>query len=296
MFYVTYKGICSPCSNISQSIEHESGGAIKAITIDSFKNRFSTEISSSKPSLVEVIDNSVISVYTGPAMSIKLLKLVGPQRAMRIFSDLASAMRSPAVSRRNTIAGVAAAAGIALTGASWSPAVADSSHVPAREQATLHTTITNHPYFLAASHQATKDGYSQQKSEYVVIRHDRGYLFFYFMEHSQQPKTDAAVISCFIKDNAYDFSLEYLSGNVTGVTTASNAGSALKITRPANYETLPMGATEYFGCVAFCVGANCGVQAARCRMLIHMAAVLACMTAICGSKVKTCHNVCRHTW
>lgn len=296
MFYLTYKGACSPCSGVSWSVELESDGAIEAITIESFKNKFKTEVSLSKPSLVEVQGTSVIGVCTGPAMSLKILKLVGPQKAMRIFSTLASEMNTPSLSRRSTLAGFATAAGLALTGASWSPAVADDSHITASEKVEIYASVTRHPHFLSASRQATKDNYSQQKSEYVVIRHNKGYLFFYFMEHNQQPKTDAAVISCFIEHNTYDFSLEYLSGSVNEVISANSVGSALKITRPSGYEALPMGPAEYFSCIAFCVGANCGVQATRCRVLIHMAAVLACMTAICGSKVKTCHNICRQTW
>lgn len=296
MFVIAYKGACGKCSKVAQVIEDESGHLLSVRTIDSLREEFLLDVPSEKPSLIEFEDGLIKKVYTGSSMSMKILRLVGPQKSVKIFSALASEVGKPSVSRRLTLTGLVAATGLALTGMTWSPAVADDTAVSADESVKLYNAVTKHKKFKVASVKAQADGYLPEKSEYVILRQKDGFLFFYFMEHAQRPTTDAAVISCFIKNETYDFSLEYLSGTTHGVSTASNLNQALTITRPSQYEKLPMGPAEYFGCVSFCVGANCGLQAARCRFLIHMAAVLACMTAVCGSKVRTCHNVCRHTW
>lgn len=294
MFYIAYKGRCSSCSDFAQLIEGESDGKISAQTIDSINDKFRGRVEESKPSLVEVEKGLVKNIYTGPAMSVQLLKLVGPKSSMKIFSLIAKNVSGNGVSRRFTLAGVAAAAGIALTGGSWSPAVA--GEVSVSERLRVYSNVAKNRNFKIAIEKASIDGYSSQQSEYVVIKQDDGLLFFYFMEHMKDPRNRAAVISCLISEGKYDFSIEYVSGDLGKISEARSMGNLLNFSRPSGYSALPMGPGEYFGCIAFCVGANCGAQAMRCRVLVHMAAVLACMTAICGSKVRVCHNVCRNTW
>lgn len=56
------------------------------------------------------------------------------------------------------------------------------------------------------------------------------------------------------------------------------------------------GKGEYISCLACCVGGSCGANALRCRAALLMAAVLACMVAVCGSKVRGCHGSCQRLW
>lgn len=298
MFYLAYGGSCASCSNIAHVIEDEADMAISVRSIESINSEFGTNLDYSKPALINIYDNDIKDIYTGPKMSLKILQLVGPQKSAKIFSAIASEKSGKGVNRRSTLTGFAVAAGLALTGASLTGASAKpvEDEVAVSEKVKIYNDVIIHKAFQAALEKAKGDGYAPNRYEYVVVRQDNGFLFFYFMEHSSRPETDAAVVSCSITGGSFDFSLEYVSGAVGQATRASSVGNVLTFSQPSNYSALPMGPVEYFGCVSLCVGANCGVQASRCRFLIHMAAVLACMTAICGSKVRTCHNICRRTW
>ncbi|SDI61470.1 hypothetical protein SAMN05421505_1962, partial [Sinosporangium album] len=58
----------------------------------------------------------------------------------------------------------------------------------------------------------------------------------------------------------------------------------------------PRGAGEYFSCMLACIGMQCAGPATRCRGLIFLWAVLACMVAVCGSKARSCHAGCKRLW
>ncbi|MCW4352591.1 hypothetical protein ONR57_04665 [Hoyosella sp. YIM 151337] len=52
----------------------------------------------------------------------------------------------------------------------------------------------------------------------------------------------------------------------------------------------------YFNCVVFCVGGQCGTAAARCRLIPHLAAQVACIAGVCGWRVWPCHRTCQPLW
>ncbi len=88
-----------------------------------------------------------------------------------------------------------------------------------------------------------------------------------------------------------------MSGDPDAAAESSQLADALTIDALAIGGGMgTMGKADYFKCVAFCVGANCASKAQKCAKLRFMYLVLACMVGVCGSKVRTCHKVCKKKW
>lgn len=117
----------------------------------------------------------------------------------------------------------------------------------------------------------------------------------FFMDPENPEGRAAALIHDFDGDSERSSSVEFMAGHPQEI----HAQSGVLITAAGNGEGVSAtsyGAGDYINCLAYCVGANCSAQAYRCRHLRLMYAVLACMTAACGPKVRTCHSICKNRW
>lgn len=111
------------------------------------------------------------------------------------------------------------------------------------------------------------------------------------------PETDAAVVVHETDASGRESVItELVSGDPQRLLDGDKQAITVRSLEPQAGDVSVMGKKEYISCIVFCVGANCAGPASRCRGLIFMAAVLACMVAVCGSKVRVCHRVCKRHW
>ena len=143
-----------------------------------------------------------------------------------------------------------------------------------------------------------EQGFETRPSSTTAFRTDDGVeVTMLFYAGVTSPETEAAIL---IHETDAAGSERVVTELVSGDPQRLLDGDAQAITVRSSLEpqgdVSPMGKREYISCIVACVGANCAGPALRCRGLFFMAAVLACMVAVCGSKARTCHNVCRRLW
>lgn len=309
--YLLYDGGCLMCTGIADQVQKISDGWLTVRSLDDPEMAALVAEHDpnkrSRPRLVMEQDGGV-QVLAGPSMSLAIVRGIGLRRAIRVSGAMHEAIQSGDPSGRRSFlrtvgVGTAVATGFAMGGSPASAANGaprDASGVLSQSALTrLRIEARRNKEYLAAVRTATLRGYDPALSESVGIDMGTGdVLMFTFIGHGSRPEREAAVITFERVGRTESVALETVAGDPEEVAASRQLNQVLRINSlaiagvgPATY-----GKKEYFSCVAFCVGANCASKAIKCRSLIFMYAVLACMVIACGSKVKTCHKVCKKEW
>lgn len=229
-------------------------------------------------------------------LSLGLLRLLGARSSWRILNLVAElqAEKAKGSTGRRRFLGLVGASALTL-GLSGIPSAATAATPqPSPEKtAEIERELTGRPEVMEARRQIKAGGFTLDTGQTVVTTDSHAdYLAMTFFPHTQNPENQAA---CLIHD--YDgetrsTSIEFLRRRDDSIET----DFACIIPNSPLDRISPRGAKEYGDCIAMCVGANCAAKANKCLALRNMAAVLACMTAVCGSKVKVCHRICKKEW
>lgn len=305
--FLLFDGGCQICSEAVSDIEMIAKGwlTVKSLNDPEIRALLDTHVPDWKfrPMLVEVDDHRV-RVKTGFSMSSALLFGLGPVRSQRVLSRAVRAVQEKnAPARRSVLSGIGATAVLLGIGTF----VGVNAGAAEASQSLTGTALKNvlkqanaKPAMQKARAAVRKKGYDLEKTEAVATQaEDGGYVVFLFVAHAKRPETDAAVISMEFGGKDEGTSIEYVSGSPEALFANETVrADTLKVQSGASELGIvqPFGAKEYISCLTFCVGANCASKAIKCRGLIFMYAVLACMVAVCGSKVNTCHKVCKSKW
>ncbi|UER55195.1 hypothetical protein HJG43_12310 [Kineosporiaceae bacterium SCSIO 59966] len=248
-----------------------------------------------RPTLL-LIEDDRVRIVQGATLLSRIAIGIGPRQAMRIAS-LVGEQSTPADAsspgRRTFLmsaaAGVATLAGAAILGRP-APAAAQSSGAMAADdklvaQARATSQITELEQAIAVDFDLEPLG---------TVRHFDGgkseTLLFY---PSKDDPDNVAAALVLAQDSA--------NKTVAGATKVTRAGDApqdwdfeVLVTSDGNTVT-PTGVPEYTGCMVTCVAGLCAPTVVlTCSRLIFAAAILACITASCGSRVAPCHRGCVH--
>lgn len=294
---------CVVCSNIADAVNAEAGGWLTARSLldPEIVKTLDTHAPgwAHRPMLLEV-QGDKIRVSSGLEMSWRMFRGLGPRKTRRVMTLVANAL-SPTVGtgRRSFLAAASGTVGVLAIGMGASPGWAAGTPraevLDGGRLAAAAARATRAPDVGRAQVAITEQGYDLEQEKVVAIRgegNDLVVMFFY--AHGERAETDAAIIS---HDGRGATFVEYVSAQPSELFAGEEFHpEALQVTQASTGGFQTMGAGAYFSCIAACVGANCGALALRCRGLIFMYAVLACMAGICGSKVHTCHKVCKSAW
>lgn len=239
------------------------------------------------------------SVRTGLALSFALLRLLGWRRSRQILSILATTNAqvvsgSPA---RRRILGMAGAGALAVGLGGLMPAPAHAApEFTEDEVREIERILLRRPDIREARKRIAAGGYSLEQSQTVIIRGDHaGYLAMTFFAHQTEAENRAAaLVHDFDGAGTRSTSVEFIEGSAESMRTES--GFRVATASSGSPQIVTYGVDDYINCIAFCVGANCASQADKCRHLRVLYLVLACMVGICGSKVRTCHRICKSKW
>lgn len=230
----------------------------------------------------------------GLSMSLALLRRLGLKRSFRVFKAIAtiSGERAGGGVARRTFLGVLSA-GLLASGFPAFPSFADSGSssgaLRGRELEQVESELLRILKIQEARKKMKGLGYSLVDYKLVVLpdRLRNSFVAMFFHGHVKALESRAAVLT-------YDST----NGQVV-VEFVSDGSGSLRGSGSLDLSSLtvqPLGASQYFGCLASCVGANCASQASRCSRLRFMYLILACMVVYCGSKVRVCHRVCKKEW
>jgi hypothetical protein len=302
---------CSICENVAQDIEMAAGGWLLArglqdaemsALLKQYRPGLLVEI---QPALLEV-DGDRVKVRTGVALSWSLLLGLGPQRARRVLSLALGAARlkdaQAGVTRRSLLASAGAVATVMGLGAFPSAASAAVINAPMTAGATFNRLVSRasaHPSVRSAQQRLYGEGYSAEHTTAVVVpQGDEVYLVMFFIGHAKKLRNHAGVIAHELGKKNNSTVVEYVVAEPDQLFAAErfNPGALKTSSTASAVEAAQASPASYISCLAFCVGANCQANAYKCRHLKQIYLVLACMIAVCGSKVRTCHRVCKSQW
>lgn len=295
---------CNMCTGMASRIETASEGRLRARPLDDPEMRALLDEHAPgwkrRPTLIMRNAGSV-RVHTGTGLSLALLGHLGWARSRRVLgvvADMNTETASGSLTRRRII-GLAGAGALAVGFTAVPAAASEKSETLTKAQRDrILQKVQQREDVRAARDQIVAAGFSLDHSESVIVTGGRpGYLAMHFYGDSSNLEGRAAVLTHeFDGISTHSTAVEFITGSVDDLITESayvlphgkNAGPG-DVARPD-------GAQEYISCLAACVGANCSAQAYKCRHLRIMYLVLACMVGICGSKVRTCHRVCKSKW
>lgn len=294
---------CAVCSDIAEAVNAEADGWLTARslldpeivkTLDAHAPGWTH-----RPMLLEVEEGKV-RVSSGLEMSWRMFRGLGVRRTHRVMGLAANALTpSAGPGRRSFLAAASGTVGILAIGMGaspvWGAGTPRAEVLDGARLAAAARRASRAPDVGRARVAITDQGYDLSQEKVVAIRGDSDDLVvMFFYAHRERPETDAAIIS---HDGDGSTFVEYVSAQSSELFAGDEFHpEALQVTQASSGGFQTMGAGAYFSCIAACVGANCGALALRCRGLIFMYAVLACMAGICGSKVHTCHKVCKSAW
>lgn len=304
--YLLFDTTCDTCSRTAETVESISGGWLRARSLrdPEIVELLDRNIPgwSYRPMLMEV-NGAAIRVKAGLGMSLALLRGLGPSRSRQVLTAVAEKLApDPGIGRRSVLVG-AGALGLVALGMTVrsSPAIAGAGGaVVLSGSALADATARAHaaPEIAEARDLLTAEQYDTEQEQVVAISDEAGStLLMLFYPHRTRSVSDAAIISCELDDPNSKPIVERISADRNEMFAGDRLQpEALTVTALGDGKIRPQGAGQYFTCIAGCVGVNCAVKASRCRYLGHLAAVLACMAAVCGPKVRTCHRVCKSKW
>ncbi|GAB2699779.1 hypothetical protein [Thalassiella azotivora] len=306
--YLLHDAACPVCANIASRVESVSDGWLTVRSIDD--PEMASIVAAHAPDLGRkpclILDREHgTKVLTGAPMSIAMTRALGLRRALKVSGIIHDALREGDPTGRRSFLrtvgiGAAVVSGFALGG----PATASGSNerhavLDPSAAARLRDEAKANTEYRAAMRAAKAHGYDFTISDSVAIDlGDGDRLLFTFIGHEDRPETDAAVISYERVAGVVTVMLESVSGDPEAAAASSRLNEVLTVSPLAigGSDVVPLGKMDYFGCVTFCVGANCSSKARHCAKLRFMALVLACMVGVCGSKVNSCHKVCKSKW
>lgn len=307
--YLLYDAGCAVCTGVAELVEQASDGWL---TVRSLGDPQMAAVVAEhdpreydRPRLV-MEGRDGVRVLSGVAMSAAMIKGLGIRRAIKVSKIVRDALQADdATGRRAFIRtvglGAAVASGFAIGGA---PAMASAGErgegaLSGAGLSSLRRQAAANVRYQAALRSAKAQGFSSKLSKSVGIdMGDEGQVLFTFMGHAQKTEREAIVISYERASGRERVALETVSGDPQEAASSSQLSKVLTVNSTAigGSGMSTLGKTDYFRCVAFCVGANCSSKANKCLKLKFMYLVLACMVGVCGSKVKTCHKICKNKW
>ncbi|GII93333.1 hypothetical protein [Sinosporangium siamense] len=310
--YLLFDDGCHVCASTAKGVEEDSGYWLVARSLRDphMKTLLDTHKPGWKhrPTLVED-DGTHIRVSTGLAMSARLTAGVGLRRtariARRVARRFARETSAPAAEGRRDALRAAGVGALALLGLTFgvTPAGARAPGDPDLLQgAALKRALDaaqRDAQVKTAVGELSAAGFDGAVKQALAFTGDTGstvVVLFFAPLNKAEAKNRAAVLS-----HQYGGTLEqaktlveYVSADLDTIKKKDSFSSEdFHVTRGA---AAPAGAGEYFGCMLTCVGGQCTIPAMRCRALIFLWAVLACMVAVCGSKARSCHGICKTLW
>ncbi|WP_283136576.1 hypothetical protein [Rhizohabitans arisaemae] len=308
--YLLFDGGCRLCTSVARGVEEDAGHWLQARSLHDpemaallGEHRPSSR---TRPALV-TDDGSRVRVWTGLAMSIRLAAGVGPRRAARIVRRIARmpAAEGEGTSRRSALratgAGALALLGLTFGSGTAAAVTGDGDGGPILMGEALSAAVEaaqGSPEVRSALTRVAGLGYGAEPAEAVAFTTGTGStIVVLFFPLVSDPLNQAAVISHEFGPEITNKTLvEFVAANPDAWKSGVLKPGDITVAKARPGELAPAGAGEYISCLVFCVGVSCAGPASRCRGLIFMWAVLACMVAVCGSKVRVCHGSCKGAW
>lgn len=305
--YLLFDAGCSLCTNVAEDVRQETDGWLEPRGLDdpemvSLLDR-AVPAWKREPTLLVVSGDSV-TAYTGRMLTWKLVNGVGLTRASRVARRLSRTLRSEtptSPSRRQALraagAGLTALAGMAvLPQAAFAAPPAKGQVLSGGQLRKALTTANSSASVVAAKQRIAGLGYETNTEQNFVFDTGEGStVVMQYFGNLSTPETEAAVIT-------HEFgsiektAVEFVTADraVMAAETTVNIAEAMKVTNSVPGEDIVLaGVAAYVDCIVFCTGANCASAASKCKLLRYLPAILACMTGVCGTKVPTCHKICK---
>jgi len=307
---------CSVCTEIAGQAEAEARGwlQVRPLQDHEMKELLAKHAPDlgRRPALITQ-DGDRVTVDTGWAMVAKLALGLGPLRSWRLLRRLADAQPDPtergSSARRNLLRALSGGALVTLTTmvrAQKSGDEAESEEVsPSNElqEAAVNAVRAEVNVKIAEQH-LLELGFLPSTEDAVVLKSKHGdqLTMVFYPDVNQQPDRAGVMVHERSRDgttrvfvealhadpqNIFDARGQYIEGALKTLTSVSIAENGV---------LAPASSRGYFSCMFSCIGATCARSATRCTRLRILAVVLACMVAVCGSKARTCHRVCRRYW
>ncbi|MBY4401889.1 hypothetical protein HQO26_11250 [Rhodococcus fascians] len=307
-----FDSACGVCSATAAAAERESQGQLQVRSLREPGVRTLLDEHAKgwswKPMLL-VGSQDAPSVLTGAAMTRRLLSVLGVRSTWAVMRSMTSAASAP-VSGMSRRAALRAAGGTVLAVGAIAVGAPAVGAQPAAEEpidgADLDRLVERTTGSEAGAHAVAAilaAGYTTDGASPVAYNTDSGEtVVMVFYPSSTNPATEAAaLIQSTRASGEARTRVEFVNADLAAeerdrAQPLSSLQAQLgPVFNPPGVETLE-DAGAYISCVAFCVGGSCGGLAARCRLIPFLAAALACMVGVCGSKARVCHNSCRGLW
>lgn len=306
---------CARCSSTARAAEEESAGALSVRSLRDPEIRALLDRHrpgwSWRPMLV-VEDGSAVKVLAGAAMLRKLVSVLGTRRSWVVMSSVvreSGGAPAAGMSRRTALRGaggtVLAVAGIAMGAkfaAAQPPSGEDDPTISGAELDELVRRTTQSADGRSAINEIAAAGYDTGNPHGAAFADEAGgtVTMVFYPSTTNEETEAAALIQEASTSGAVRTKIEYVRGDLAAEERAGDELlSSLQVESGSQFGAPGLAARgkgEYISCLAFCVGGSCGANALRCRAALFMAAVLACMVAVCGSKVRGCHGSCQRLW
>ncbi|PZG42010.1 hypothetical protein C1I98_20300 [Spongiactinospora gelatinilytica] len=201
---------------------------------------------------------------------------------------------------RGTFVGLGVVAGAALVPGVARAALAGDATLTPKAEALILAQAARYDRMDIVQSQLVKHGFITTPDKQIVIGTPDSAAVLTFYGRKDGDPHHAAVLVRKVVSGHVSGSLEIASGDPASLFNGDTFNvSALRVTsvslaRPGESE--PYSPLDYFYCMIGCVGGDCGVPAAACRLIPVMTAMLACLVSFCGEVVGSCHADCVRHW
>ncbi|MEV4014281.1 hypothetical protein AB0J35_27645 [Nonomuraea angiospora] len=305
-----YDGKCGRCSDLATKVVAISAQKLDAVNLSDPQAAVWASAAGRdlphRPALVVLSDRST-RLHTGIRMVTALVRLLGVRRGAAVLRALgeegAPGEAQISDGRRAFFRAGLLGLGV-VAGATILPGVARAEPEPEltpKERAQLQGQAAAYDRLDVVEAQLRDNGFQTAPSDEVVLGTVNDAVVLSFYGRADGDPAKAAVLTRVLEGGrVVDASLELVSGEPNslraddGLDAQALEFSSLSLARPGEMETY--GKKAYFNCMFWCVGANCRGAADQCRKIPILNLMLACIVAVCGTKAKNCHKVCKSKW